>query len=87
METVDSCFQKVKPLLNDVIGITKGAPLPENARAGLLLMVTAHFFGATCGAMQETSADFANSTQLEVAQWTAGMLASLMERDAAGSAS
>lgn len=49
--TVQDCFDELRPTLNEITRMARIAPLPDNERAGLAVLIAAHFFGAAQAAM------------------------------------
>lgn len=41
-----TCFEQVKPCCDEILRLTRSAPLSEKERAGLSTIVAVHFFGA-----------------------------------------
>jgi hypothetical protein len=47
--TVQNCWDELRPICDEVLRMTRQAPLSEKHRAGLSTMVAVHFFGAAIG--------------------------------------
>lgn len=54
--TVQQCFDVLRGSLNEVIRLICTAPLPQNERAGLSLMVAGLVFGTTARLMNKDAA-------------------------------
>lgn len=49
--TIQDCFEELRPTLNEIARLAKIAPLPDNERAGLCILIAGHFFGTAQAAM------------------------------------
>jgi hypothetical protein len=82
MNTVDQCFAALKPHLTAITGATKTAPLTPQQRAGLAVMVAAHFFGNAGAALQE--ADGRDFVPLKGSREVADLILAVIEQNQTG---
>ena len=68
MTQVKECFAEIEPLLSVISNTVMRAPLEPEDKAGLAIMVMAHFMGTACGALQASRPELENVPIADIAE-------------------
>lgn len=80
MATPAECFEELRPIVFEIVRLTKQAPLDVNGRAGLALMCATALLGNACAAIDEMDGKSGAEFSIETARKTCDLLIAVFER-------